>query len=60
MEGLYGSGRSSPHDDELGRRWLGKLSEEERERGQGILGPNTICAVSVIALEDDGVEELEL
>ena len=34
-------------DDELGRRWLCKLPEEEMGQRQGVHGPDTICDVSV-------------
>lgn len=60
MAGLNGSGRSSPDDDELGRRLVCKLPDEETGRRQGMHEPNAICAVSVhekgvvIVLAEDG------
>ena len=45
--GLYGSGRTFPDNDELGRRLMCQLSEEDTGRRQGIHEPNAIWAVSV-------------
>ena len=47
MAGLYGSGRSSPDDDELGLRLMRELSEEDTGRRQGMHVPNAIWAVLV-------------
>jgi len=47
MAGLWGYCCSSPDDDELGRRVLCKLPEEEKGRRQGMHEPNAIWAVSV-------------
>jgi hypothetical protein len=47
MAGLYGSGCPSPDDDELGRRLVCKLSDEETGRRQGMYEANAIWAVSV-------------
>ena len=66
MMRLYGSGRSSPDDDELGRRLVCKLSDKETGRRQGMHEPNAswaasfhemgvvICQESVLDLEVDG------
>ena len=42
MAGLYGSGRSSPDDDELGLRLMRELSEEDTGRRRGMHVPNAI------------------
>ena len=47
MAGLYGSGRTFPDNDELGRRLMCQLSEEDTGRRQGIHEPNATWAVSV-------------
>ena len=47
MAGLYGSGLSSPDNDELGRRSVCELSEEDTGRRQGMHEANAIWAVSV-------------
>jgi len=64
MAGLYGSGRSSPDDDELGRRFvvLCRLSEDGTGQRQGMHKPSAILAVSVhekgvvIVLAEDGLK----
>ena len=45
--GLYGSGRSSPDDVEMGHRLVCKLSDEETGRRQGMHEPNAIWVTSV-------------
>ena len=52
MAGLSGSGRSSPDDDELGRRLMCELSEDTGRR-RGMHEANAIWAVSV---HEKGVE----
>ena len=50
-------------DDELGRRWLCKLPEEEWDRDGAYMGPIrfVLCPSGVvIILEDDGIKNLEL
>ena len=47
MVGLYGCGRSSPDDDELGCQVVCRLSEDETGRRQGMHEPNAIWVMSV-------------